>query len=54
MNRTPYAETEFLLAVMDKDEGEIERIVSDMLPGEVKALHKTLGEARTELEMRGA
>jgi hypothetical protein len=49
-----YAETAYLIAVMGDDYEEAERLVSDMLPGEVEALHRQLRKAATWLEGWGA
>ena len=51
-SRTPYVETEFLLAVMEENEEEIDRLVSDMLPGERKRLYRQLSQAQDALDAR--
>jgi hypothetical protein len=45
MSRTPYAETEFLLAVMEGDTAEAERLADDMLPNERRVFRNQLLEA---------
>lgn len=43
---TPYAETEALLALLNGDEGECERILLDCLPGELGNLARVAGQLR--------
>lgn len=50
MSRTPYAETEFLLEVMEGDKEAANRRADEMLPGERRRLRHQLLEAAEILE----